>query len=551
VRRSLLLVVLAAMPAIAALAQSKVSSPAPDDISLTIYRDNIALVTETRRIDLPAGQVTVVLEGVLESLLPQSAVIHGTGRVLAETNYHFDRLTPASLLRRSVGKTVTLVRTSPRTGVSSRLEAVIESAGTGVVLRMVDGQEALQCSGLPEKLEFAELPAELGAKPVLSVDLAAGEPGPRTVTVSYLAHGFAFTADYVARLNSESTRADLSGWATLSNETGSGFRNAQVQLVAGRLNVLPAEEGGSRSPPPDRYTYPGEIDEETGLPPTPQDLLREEEEAEVQQQLWRLGECWPQGKSWDGMEIPQNLLARMDVVTGGASAVYVDSESLQEVVVTGSRVMSRENLGDYQLYRLPWRTDLNARQTKQVAFLHKEKVRSRRVYQVAVGHFEAEETVPDEAIDVVLKWKNERSDGLGEPLPGGMVRIFETGDGAQVFVGEASMGDSPVGQEIQLRIGRALDLTAEFGIDSWEVDESDRNSPVRVRALHRFVSSKQAPVTIEVRRNLSDGVFASPRIMSSSMRSRREKGELVWRFRLPGGAERSLRYELEAEPLDD
>src|SRR5688572_28335635 len=89
------------------------------------------------------------------------------------------------------------------------------------------------------------------AKPRLSVKLAPGEAGPRTVHVSYLAHGFEWSADYIARLNEGGNRMDLTGWATLTNRTDTAFSQAEVQLVAGTLNILAAADGGSRSPAPD------------------------------------------------------------------------------------------------------------------------------------------------------------------------------------------------------------------------------------------------------------------------------------------------------------
>ncbi|MDQ2641928.1 MAG: hypothetical protein M3Y79_15270, partial [Pseudomonadota bacterium] len=224
--RKLLLLAFGCLPAGMALAQVSVLSAAADTVSLTIYRDDLALVTETRQVNLPAGEITLQLQGVVESLLPQSAVISGTGRALVETDYRFERLTPASLLRRSVGKPVTVVRTAPGTGALTRQQAIIESAGQGVVLRAVDGSEAWQCSGLPERLEFSSVPGELSAAPTLSVRLAGGAAGPRTVTVSYLARGFSFETDYVAKLNSSSTRMNLDGWITLRNDTGASFRQA-------------------------------------------------------------------------------------------------------------------------------------------------------------------------------------------------------------------------------------------------------------------------------------------------------------------------------------
>src|SRR5262249_43311878 len=152
-----------------------------------------------------------------------------------------------------VGKTVTLVRTNRRTGRVTELEAVVVSADTGVVLRAVDGNEAFHCSGIPESLRFSEIPEGLTTQPTLSVQLAAGKPGKRTVTVSYLAQGFSWSSDYVAHLNNAADRMHLTGWVTLQNDTSNDFRQAEVMVVAGELNLVDSGEGGSR---PERdYSY--------------------------------------------------------------------------------------------------------------------------------------------------------------------------------------------------------------------------------------------------------------------------------------------------------
>ena len=64
--------------------------------------------------------------------------------------------------------------------------------------------------------------------------------------------------------------------------------------------------------------------------------------------------------------------------------------SLDEVVLTAAKRAERENLADYQLYRLPWATDLNAYQTKQAAFLSKPAVKIERFYRVFVFPIEAD-----------------------------------------------------------------------------------------------------------------------------------------------------------------
>jgi hypothetical protein len=82
----MILLLAAAGAAGQARAQSEVMvfSPRADAVAVTIYREDLALITETRTVTLPAGPVTVVIQGVVESLLPQSVVLTGAERPLAE-----------------------------------------------------------------------------------------------------------------------------------------------------------------------------------------------------------------------------------------------------------------------------------------------------------------------------------------------------------------------------------------------------------------------------------------------------------------------------------
>lgn len=527
-----------------ALAQLSVFSPRPDAVSLTIYRDGIALVTETRTVDLPAEPATVVFQGVVNSLLPRSAVMSGAGRALAETDFRFDRLTPASLLQRSVGKQVTIVRTAPGSGMVTRTQATVLSADTGVVLRLAQGNQVLYCEGLPERLEFAEVPGELTPNPTLSVRLAGGAAGRRTLTVSYLAHGFSWSADYVAQLDERSRRMRLAGWVTLHNDTNSGFQQAQVQVVAGRLNLTRADQGGSRPQP--SWFNDREINPATGLPVTALDAMRAEEEEVIAGELALLRQCYPLGRSANGSG-PALARQGMELLAFGTDEL--EGEELDEVQITGSRIMVREELGDYQLYRLPWPTDLAARQTKQAAFLDKAGIKVERLYRVRVRYLEAPDSSPDDAADALLRWRNEARDGLGEPLPAGILRVFEPGSDGMVFAGEARIEDEPVGQQVEVAFARALDLFADFTLERQQQEGSGRDA-LRIEAAHHFFNHKPAGITIEVRR--PDRGSERPVVTRSSLRSRRERGELVWRFELAAGEEQWLRYELEArEPRRD
>jgi hypothetical protein len=518
---ALLLASCGAMP-LAAQDEIRVFSPRADSVAVTIYRDGFALVTEKRTVDLPAAPTTLVIQDVVETLLPQSAVIDELGRPLAESNFDFDRLTPATLLARSVGSAVTITRTDPATGRVTRTRATLVAAGDGVVLATPEGHEALYCSGLPERLELDALPGGLVAQPQLSVRLAAGVAGRRTVEVSYLAHGFGWSSDYVAHLNQRSDRLHLVGWATLTNATGRVFDDAEVQLVAGVLNVLPAEDGGSAPEP----ALAG-----NGLAAVDARAERIDGEATTAAALLR--ECF-------ATELPEGVLEKDErLFDFDAVRPTMRSTGAQELMITAASA-EREELGDYQLYRLPWRTDLGARQTKQVLFLERPAVEVERFYALRLDTFSGR-AAEDVAIPALtLRFENLERQGLGEPLPRGIVRVFEPYAGRRVFAGEAEIGDRPVGLPVELVIGRAQNVLLEIASD-WR---QERGARWTVATEHRIVNRKAVPIDIEIRHAI-DASLTDARVDRTSKPMRRKYGDFAWRFAVPPG-EDLLRYELSA-----
>jgi hypothetical protein len=513
VRVALLLLAIAACAATRAQ-ETVVTSPGADSLSVTIYRDNLALITETRTVDLPAEPVTVVLSNVVDTLLPQTAVMAGAERPLAESAFSFDQLSPASLFQRSIGKTVVLVRTDRATGKVTRTPATIVSAGEGVVLQLANGVETLRCTGLPEGLEFSEVPRELTAKPQLSVKLGAGAAGKRVLKISYLATGMTWNSNYVAHLNDKSDRMALIGWVTLENLTGTSFSQAQVQVVAGNLNLIDASDGGSENAEPE-----GDSAED------------------IEHYVQLLSSCFATAPV---IRPPPEPRYAYDVSYYGGGG----GGDLESIVVTGMRMSKREEFGDYQLYRLPWATDLDARQTKQAVFLNKPDVHVERFYGFRAEDVDAEPDEEEVRFDTMLRWENETRSGLGEPLPRGTLRVFESYAGEDVLAGEAQFDDKPVGVPVEVAIGRALNLTLESQFDvGVEIDDGGTER-IDVVVDHRVVNDKEAPVQIEIRHAARE--WNTPRVRKATLRTQRKYGDLMWRFTLPPGETQVLHYELRA-----
>lgn len=234
---------LAGLPAGAAesIDQQVSGAASREATAITVYNDDLALIKERRQLTLKPGLTRLSLREVSAQLRPETALLRAvSGRPirLLEQNFDFDLLTPAKLLEKYVGREVSVVRSHPVSGEERREQAMVLSAQGGTVLRFADRIE----SGVPGRLVFDQLPANLRDRPTLSV-LFDGQGGSQSLELSYLSGGLSWKADYVANLNPEGSQIDLSGWVTLTNQSGAAYEDATLQLVAGTVNrVQPQRE---------------------------------------------------------------------------------------------------------------------------------------------------------------------------------------------------------------------------------------------------------------------------------------------------------------------
>ncbi len=217
------------------------AATAQGDLSVTIYNNDVALVQDIRRIDLPAGRTRQAFPDVSAQIRPETVSLSAPDAAIVEQNFDYDLLSPTSLMEAAVGETLTLVRTNPATGVETRERAKVLAVNGGVVLQIGDRIEVLRDDGLPVRVVFDKIPPNLRARPTLSVTLASERAGVRPATLSYLTRGLGWQADYVALFDDRAGTIDVQGWVTLRNATGTTFNAARTLLVAG--DVASADDG--------------------------------------------------------------------------------------------------------------------------------------------------------------------------------------------------------------------------------------------------------------------------------------------------------------------
>jgi hypothetical protein len=251
-RRSfLLLSVCLAAPALGQSGQA--------NLSVTVYNQNLALVQDTRQLNLPAGRSRQEFPNVSGQISPETVTLSGTDIGVVEQNFDFDLLSPSKLMEKAVGETITLVRTNVATGAEQRERAKVLAVNGGVVLQIGDRIEVLRDDGLPVRVIFDRVPENLRARPTLSVTLETARAGSRPVTLSYLTPGMSWKADYVTLFDEAAGRIDVQGWVTLTNTTGTTFTNADTLLVAGNVAGRNEQYYGGRGyrPPPPPGNRPG------------------------------------------------------------------------------------------------------------------------------------------------------------------------------------------------------------------------------------------------------------------------------------------------------
>ncbi|GAB4218240.1 MAG: DUF4139 domain-containing protein [Rhodoferax sp.] len=238
---SALLVLLASPVAAADAPERRSTQDDQREVSVTVYNDDLALVKDRRRVTLGAGANTLAFRDVSARIRPESALLRSLGQPgllsVWEQNFDFDLLTPQKLLEKYVGQRVSVLRTHPTTGQESAEPATVLAANSGVVLQMGSRIE----TGIPGRLAFDHVPANLRDRPTLVMQLENRGAPEQDLELSYLTAGLSWRADYVLNLDAAERALDLAGWVTLTNASGASYRQARLQLVAGDVNRVAPE----------------------------------------------------------------------------------------------------------------------------------------------------------------------------------------------------------------------------------------------------------------------------------------------------------------------
>ena len=211
-----------------------------ESVSITVYNQNFGLVREVRDIQFTNGTAYLEFADVAQHVQPEAVHVRGLdgGLRILEQNYQFDLLNPQKLLEKYVGRTVMVHRYNQETEREEVLEAEVLSTNGGPILKI--GDEIT--FNVPGRISFPEIPADLIARPTLMWLLESERPRHR-LEVSYLTNNMNWKADYVLVVAEDDANGNLTGWVTLTNQSGATYENANLKLVAGEVQRVSQDVG--------------------------------------------------------------------------------------------------------------------------------------------------------------------------------------------------------------------------------------------------------------------------------------------------------------------
>jgi hypothetical protein len=386
-----------------------VTADLPSSVELTIYNSNFALIREERLMTLAKGLNSVIVPDIPATIdgtsLHFTSLTAPSAVTVLEQNFQYDLVHQAKLLEKYIGKEVDFVRTDPETKKSFTVHGKLLSTGwqtygspnnyqnSGQMIAEINGKIEIAPEG---RLVLPSLPEGLVLKPQLEWLVSNLKAGEHKTEISYIANQLSWNCDYVAVLNAKDNAIDLTGWVTLTNNSGTAFKNAGLKLVAGDVNIVKPQQ-----------RYDGMLKMATN------------------------------SFAGEGQQFEQKELFEYKLYTLQRRTDIGNNETKQIELTSGTEIPA-EKIFVYDGLGGQWRGWFNNYSYR------------------GQGSFGQQS---DPKVGVYVTFKNDKKSGLGIPLPKGKVRVYKKdGEDKEQFVGENEIDHTPKDEEVKLYLGNAFDL---------------------------------------------------------------------------------------------
>lgn len=384
-------------------------------VDLTVYNSNMALVREERPIAFVKGLNRIIVPDIPATIdgtsLHFASLTDPTSVMILEQNYQYDLVHQAKLLEKYIGKEIEFIRLDEATKKEYSVKAKLLATGWQPQMQyggstsayVYGGQMIVEIGGKVEigpsgRITLPSLSEGLILKPQLEWLVNSGRDGQQKTEISYLANGITWNCNYVALLDNKDSGLDLTGWVSLTNNSGTSFRNAGLKLVAGDVNRVQEQRGYA-----------------------PQLAMKMERDMNA-----------PQFQQKELFEYKLYSLQRH---------TDLSSDETKQIELTSGHNIPAMKLFVYDGMADNWKMYYNN-------YSYRSQESFGQQSNAKVGVF--------------VSFRNDEKSGLGIPLPKGKVRMYKRDDdGKEQFIGEDEIDHTPKDEEVKLYLGNAFDIVGE------------------------------------------------------------------------------------------
>jgi hypothetical protein len=431
--RTMRLAMWAMLPAMvqAGVAQKQVTGP---QTALTIYNQNFALVRTPVDLDLKAGTTEVTKTDVTTQVEPDSVVLRDpVGKQpihIVEQNYDGSLRVQAQMLAKFEGRTIDFVVPSAN-GEQKVVQGKIVRAGAVPQYDLIDlygpnyfyqmnqpnqqEEPLIEVDGklrygLPGTPLFPSDAQGLTLKPTLRWLITSDRPAKIAAELDYITKGLRWDATYNVIAPAEDApagqRLEMVGWVNVTNQSGTDFHDASLQLMAGDISKLQNMNGGSA----------------LGALSSAQVMVNGAEGGQqpISQKSFDEYHLYDLHRTTSLLDHQSKQIEFLNAAEIAADRVYVYDGFKIDNLQNGMRYLqwNQENFGGG--------------------------------------------TSTNKKVWVMQEFKNSEQNHLGMPLPKGRMRFYrqETGGRLQ-FIGENVIDHTPKDETIRVFLGDAFDITGE------------------------------------------------------------------------------------------
>jgi hypothetical protein len=311
-----------------------------------------------------------------------------------------------------------------------------------------------------DKIELLDVSFPPRAPNTLEWRIQSEFAGEAVVEIRYFTSGISWSADYVAEAAPDEREMTFAGAVRVTNNSGEDYENAQARLVVGVVRLVEEIVKLARE----------RLGEEAKDKRT-SDVLARARRDEKTDRYWFRG--------------------LNDYANG-----VVEAETRREIV--------KEGVSEYFIYTVEGRDTIPNGWSKRLPSFEAERVPLRSLYKFEQERF-------GESVMRHYLFTNSVANNLGkEPLPDGAVKAFRfvSDDRLYAFVGRTSVKYIPIGEEVELPLGRDLEVSVQPTLMDWQKTDIrfDRKGNVigwTTREMWEIAvqNSKEIPVLLDVRRN--------------------------------------------------